>query len=249
MVAGEAALSPEAGGVGALASLARLRDDLQRLRVQEQLRARAFEEGGKSRSASIHGGFAERLEGMEREVERLIRAEVRQHPLWVWAKNVKGLAEVSLATLVQHIDIRRANTVSALWRYCGFGVVDGKAERLVKGQRRSWNAAAKVAVWRVINLQVMQGGPYAEVYREAKARYQRDRSDWTAGHIEAAARRVAAKLFLAHLWEVWREAEGLPVRQPYIGAVEPHEVVGAWEFIERWSLAQVSGGGGGGASR
>jgi hypothetical protein len=215
-----------------LGSLARLRDDLQRLRIQEQLRAQAQRQNGGA-TAALHEANVATLLEMEKETERYIRRAVRPHPVWEWAKDVKGLAEVSLATLLQHIDIRRADTVSALWRYCGFGVIDGKAERLVKGQRRAWNASAKVAVWRIINLQIMHSGPYASVYREAKERYKRERSDWTDGHIEAASRRVAAKLFLSHLWEVWREAEGLPIRQPYVSTMEPHEVVGAWEFIGR----------------
>ncbi len=38
---------------------------------------------------------------------------------------------------------------------------------------------------------------------------------WTDGHVEAAARRYMVKVFVSHLWEVWREAEGFPTRPPY----------------------------------
>jgi len=34
-------------------------------------------------------------------------------------------------------------------------------------------------------------------------------------HLEAMARRRMLQLFLCHLWDVWRKAEGLPVRTPY----------------------------------
>jgi len=36
------------------------------------------------------------------------------------------------------------------------------------------------------------------------------------GHIENMARRIPAKIFLQHLWEVWRTLEGLPERSPYV---------------------------------
>lgn len=45
-----------------------------------------------------------------------------------------------------------------------------------------------------------------------------DRKPWrecTAGHRDRAAKRYMIKMFLAELYEFWREMEGLPVRPPY----------------------------------
>ena len=42
------------------------------------------------------------------------------------------------------------------------------------------------------------------------------------GHVHLMARRKAAKLFLSHLWEMWRRFEGLEVRAPYIHAIGGH---------------------------
>lgn len=41
------------------------------------------------------------------------------------------------------------------------------------------------------------------------------------GQVHARAKRKAVKLFLSHLWTVWREIEGLPVLAPYINANDP----------------------------
>lgn len=41
-------------------------------------------------------------------------------------------------------------------------------------------------------------------------------SVWNDAHINDAARRKMVKKFLSHLWEVYREAVGLPVRPPYV---------------------------------
>ncbi len=42
------------------------------------------------------------------------------------------------------------------------------------------------------------------------------------------------KLFLACLWLVWREAEGLPSRSPYAIEKKGHStVISPWEMIDR----------------
>lgn len=45
----------------------------------------------------------------------------------------------------------------------------------------------------------------------------------TNAHIYARAKRKTVKLFLAHLWQVWREIEGLPVTKPYANTILGHE--------------------------
>ncbi len=40
--------------------------------------------------------------------------------------------------------------------------------------------------------------------------------DWPLGRIESVARWITVKLFLAHLWEVWCDIEGIDRRDPYI---------------------------------
>ena len=42
------------------------------------------------------------------------------------------------------------------------------------------------------------------------------------GHNYARAKRKTVKLFLSHLWVVWRELEGLPTSDPYVHAILGH---------------------------
>jgi len=44
----------------------------------------------------------------------------------------------------------------------------------------------------------------------------------TPGHIDRRARRKMRKVFLGHLWIVWRTEEGLPVTPVYIMGREGH---------------------------
>ncbi|GAJ19172.1 unnamed protein product [marine sediment metagenome] len=54
------------------------------------------------------------------------------------------------------------------------------------------------------------------------------------GHLDAMAVRKMIKLFLACLWLVWREAEGLPTRSPYAIEKQGHSsVISPWEMTDR----------------
>ena len=68
-------------------------------------------------------------------------------------------------------------------------------------------------------------GAYAERAKEIMDRkgYKKDTGAWKhleEGHlppsmIESRIRRWTAKLFLSHLWQTWRQIEGLPVPNPF----------------------------------
>lgn len=56
-----------------------------------------------------------------------------------------------------------------------------------------------------------------------------------AGHLDNMARRWTVKLFLNHLWVVYRQAEGLTVRAPYAVEKMPQEhatVIDPWEMCD-----------------
>jgi hypothetical protein len=68
---------------------------------------------------------------------------------------------------------------------------------------------------------------YRKIYDDYKNRLlnREDLSDETAGHINNMAIRFMVKMFLADLWVVWRQLEGLPVTEPYAVAklgMAPH---------------------------
>lgn len=54
------------------------------------------------------------------------------------------------------------------------------------------------------------------------------------GHLDMMAIRKMLKRFLAALWLVWREAEGLPIREPYVAEKLGHtSIVSPWEMVDR----------------
>lgn len=163
---------------------------------------------------------------MELELDRDIKRAVESEEIYEYLKPIKGLGPILSAKLISMIDPARANTASALWRYAGFGVTIGedgigRAERPVKGVKLPYNAKLKSTMFLVVSSFLKCNSPYRAIYDAAKARYQRDRPDWVKDRIHKASMRKTAQVFLAHLHEVWRKLEGLPVRPLYV-----HEYMG-----------------------
>jgi hypothetical protein len=61
----------------------------------------------------------------------------------------------------------------------------------------------------------------------------KEKPEWTLGRIDNMALRRSVKLFLAHLWQVWRVMEGLPIREPYAIEYLGHTTaIDPWDMIE-----------------
>lgn len=93
-----------------------------------------------------------------------------------------------------------------------------------------YNTFLKATCWKVSDQFVKQGGFYREQYDRYKESYLDRRPDMSLGRNDNSARRAAVKLFLSHLWQMWRTCEGLPVGQTYL-----QERLGA-EYAEKHSF-------------
>jgi hypothetical protein len=197
-------------------------EQTQRMRIQLGNRRSAVERGTDEPSvdatylSAASERLADRLAESEDELVAEMRALVHQHPVWPWLSQVRGIGPTLGAKLVGLIgSVEVAPTVSALWRFAGYAVIDGERERLKKGEKAHFNRRLKTACYLVATSFLRSSSPYRTVYDQARARYDVTHADWTDGHKHAAAMRKMVKLFLSHLWEEWRKAEGLPVRPPY----------------------------------
>jgi hypothetical protein len=59
---------------------------------------------------------------------------------------------------------------------------------------------------------------------DLKAEIKSKKKEGVSGtaHVHALARRIMIKLFLQHVWQVWREIEGLPTPTPYVFDIMGH---------------------------
>ena len=158
---------------------------------------------------------------------------LREHPTWHWLGTIKGIGPVLGAKLLSYIDIKKADTISALWRYAGLGVVDGKAERLVAGEKAHYNKKLKVTMYLIGTSFLRSRSKFAEIYYAEKERQQKLHPELRPIVVHYRAMRKMNKVFLACLWLIWREALGLPTRKPYV-----HEYLGHTTLYDPWEFSE-----------
>jgi len=101
-------------------------------------------------------------------------------------------------------------------------------------ERRAYDAYAKKIMFLVSESFLKAGGPYEVFLRKERAKLDRERPGWADGRKQRTARRKTEKLFLAHLWEVWRKALNLPTPDPYSMAHQGHNGrIDPWSMVEK----------------
>jgi hypothetical protein len=188
--------------------------------------------------------FHERFLRLEKDLARALvqyaKRLARERDDVAWLMSIKGINAILTVALVSDIDIEKARTAGAIWRFAG---LDPTSEWKA-GQKRPWNARLKTTAWKIgKSFTIQVDGPYRALYERRKA-YEQARNESGAnaegaakklkqfprhaqreilaqgklppGQIDARARRWTVKLFLAHLHEVmWRTHFGTEPPAPY----------------------------------
>lgn len=103
--------------------LADVYEQAQKTRKALKNRARA-----KNQEADKHGGayadeLGDRFYELEKDIYSQMKKVVRDMPIYTeWLSKVKGIGPTYTTKLLAWIDIEKADTISALWKYCGYGV-------------------------------------------------------------------------------------------------------------------------------
>lgn len=209
-----------------LRALIDLRDrQIQKARIQFSNRLSAIENGTDQASIlqrETLNRYYNDLVLMETSLNKDIRKLLRLYKIYPVLSSIRGIGPVLAAKLIALIDIEKCDTVSALWRFAGLGVVDGAAEKLKAGEKAHFSRRLKSVMYLVGKSFLTSRSPYYYYYLEMKEKYERTHPEWTANHRHFAALRKAEKLFLSHLWEKWRKMENLPVRRAYVIDVLGH---------------------------
>lgn len=190
--------------------------------------------------------YKERFEALEKEVEQDIISIASDIPIIQEASKVKGVGLILAAKVVAMVDIERAQHVSSLWRFAGLAVtpvcsecgeiqpngaqfcsscggkIIHKADRPRKGQKLPYNARLKVYCFQQATSFLRSNSPYRAIYDQSREYYDANRPDWPKARKHYAALRKMLKVYLQHLWVIWRDMEGLPVTKPYSHEKQDH---------------------------
>ena len=176
------------------------------------------------------------LRVMEAQAEEKVIGLIIEHPVWDWAKGIKGLGETTAARMISACKIEQCYTLSKFFAHYGWGLMkNGKVQRKVEGETISYDLRAQsIAYMLGVSLE-RQRGRYFEFYEKWKGEnLAKELSD---GQATSRAFRNMIQLMLSHFWQVWREADGLEAPEPYPYTIlrPPHSLatkISPWEMSE-----------------
>jgi hypothetical protein len=162
--------------------------------------------------------MVETAEGHASGLEKQLVKIVRKLPLWSWAKDVRGLGELSVAGLIGGAAGNPGDykSVSALWKRFGLAVIEGQRQRrvsdpelaLIHGYAPERRAFAYVVSANLMKCQ-RAGDTYRALYDRRKVYEMEERSDPVPkAHAHNRALRVMVKALLKEVWVMDRRLRG-----------------------------------------
>lgn len=219
--------------------------------IQENRKRTSNQIGAFSKTSEPHELFNylnDQTVTLENQIKRSMDYWTESYPVAKILKDkVYGIGPVIAAGLVAHIDIHKARTAGAIWRYAGLD----PTSKWEKGQKRPWNASLKTLCWKVGQSFMKFSGNekcfYGDLYKKQKEFLVKKNLDsgfkdlassvvdtksfknkevlskyksgiLPDGHIDAMARRWTVKLFLSNFHELWCKVEGIECPKPYVMA-------------------------------
>lgn len=136
-----------------------------------------------------------------------------------WAMSNYGIGPIITSGLISYIDVTKAATASAVWRYAGL-------DPSVKESKSAYSSDLKTLCWKIGNSFAKHSDKencfYGKLYlqdktrRLAKNKTLTKNEQLTEEHIDAQARRFAVKIFLSHFHAIaYQEHHNQPPVRPY----------------------------------
>lgn len=143
--------------------------DHQRYRMEASNRVRAAVEA--QAPEDLMSWLQHRWNDTESAIAYMLKqyVELEKTGMGVWATNHVGIGPIIGAGLLAYIDMDKAKHVSSVWRFFGLD----PTLKWNKGERRPWNARAKVLAWKIgqsfLKFHNKPNCEYGKVYARRKA--------------------------------------------------------------------------------
>lgn len=222
-------------------------DELMQMQKRHKLRLSSIQRGKSNLEAGFEQDILVQLCPMVKDAQRAMMAWGKtMGTVWDWMTSIKGIGGHTAAKiLAQFDDVGKFATISKFWRFSGWAVIDGKIDKCEKGVVSPYNRRLKSECYLIAEQFLKQQTPvYADLYYQEKSRQRKlhpvtecrqcgipwddctqkkkHKRQFNDGHLHNRAMRKTVKIFLSHLWQVWRESEGLPISQPWIHDIGGH---------------------------
>jgi hypothetical protein len=203
--------------------------------------------------SSIINQIVSTLETIDQIVKKPLSEFSNQTVAGTWAQSQHGIGPVLSAGLVSYLDIAKANSPAAVWRYAGLDPSHHPG--------KSFNSDLKTLCWKIgssfskhssnprsfygnlylqdkerrtlKNEQGLYSDKAAELLKDLPYKYRSDKALLSQGkissnQIDAQARRFSVKIFLSHYYSVaYQEIHGTPAVRPSFITIN-----GKKEFIQ-----------------
>lgn len=147
--------------------------DLQKLRIQQGNRTGSDTVVLEDSDLEFHESRSETLNMLEKAELKNINRLCKGEKIYKWLREQKGIGPTMAGCILSEVDIEKAQTVSALWKYAGLHVVDGKAPHPVKGQKLGYNAWLRTKLVGVAaDCMIKANSPWRKFYDDYKLRKQ-----------------------------------------------------------------------------
>jgi hypothetical protein len=219
---------------------------IQQDRIAVSAQSRELKENGSPYELTEF--LSKQLHYMESSLVKPFEHFVSTYKVGQWAISQYGIGPVITAGLISNIDISRAHTAGSIWRYAGMDptVVWNKGQKRpwnAELKTLTWKIGQSFmkfsgkdqCFYGKLYLQdkerrskINESGGYSETakhilstknFKQNVTKAKLENGLLSDAHIDAQARRFAAKIFLSHFHTVWYEdhhtqLQGTPVRAP-----------------------------------
>ena len=210
--------------------------ELMEMRKRHLLRISSIDRGKSNLDSQFEKDMLEaaQLDGLLINIKKTMTNFGELVPVWNWVTSIKGLGQGGLAAqlLAQIDDIEKFDTVAKLWRFAGYAIIDGKAEKNQRGEKSHFNRKLKGICFNIADQFIKQQTPYyVDIYYTEKDKQRLLNPDilckqcnikwedcqskkahvkiFTDAHIHNRAWRKMIKAFLRDLWIEWKKYQNI----------------------------------------
>jgi len=146
-----------------------------------------------------------------KRVEGILKTEVRNLPVWNWCKSERGIAELTVASLVGELgNPGNYSNPAKVWKRMGLAVTNAGEESkhspigsAMKNPLAGYCPRRRSVAYLIGDSFIKTKSPRREWYNERRAFTEINRPDWTKMRKHRDAHRIMVKKWLVQFWLQW----------------------------------------------